>query len=179
MMSEHDFFSEITGSTNDLTYAVQALRASGQPFCLIGGLAVNQYADPMVTLDADFAIAASEGAPEALKAAGFIVEAFPHSLNAALPGSRLRIQITLDARYRDFPARAVAGVVFGVAMPVACLADVVQGKVWAASDTTRRASKRSKDRTDLIRLAETNPEVCAMVPVGMIPEVDDLRGQNS
>ncbi len=175
MMSEHDFFSEFTGNPNDLSYAVQSLRASGQPFCLIGGLAVNQYADPMVTLDADFAIAASEGAAEALKAAGFIVEEFPHSLNAVLPGSRLRIQLTLDVRYRDLPARAVAGVVFGISMPVACLADVVQGKVWAASDTSQRASKRSKDRTDIIRLVETNSEVCAMVPVGMIPEVDDLR----
>jgi hypothetical protein len=42
MMSEAEFLAGITGSPNDLALAVQALRASGQPFCLIGGLAVNR-----------------------------------------------------------------------------------------------------------------------------------------
>lgn len=175
MMSEAEFFAGLTGSANDLALAVGALRECGQPFCLIGGLAVNHYAEPMVTLDADFAIAAAAGAPESLRAAGFEVEVFPHSLNATLPGSSLRIQITVNNRYGAFPSRAVDGVVFGVAMPVACLADLVQGKLWAATDPTRRRSKRAKDEADLIRLAELHPEVFASVPAGLIPGLDEIR----
>ena len=175
MMSEAEFFSGLTGSPNDLALAVQALRANGQPFCLIGGLAVNHYAEPMVTLDADFAIAAATGATAALCAAGFVVEEFPHSLNALLPGSRLRIQITINSRYGSFPSRAVTGILFGVELPIACLTDVVQGKFWAATDPARRRSKRAKDETDLIRLAELHPEVFNLVPPGLLPGLDDIR----
>ena len=175
MMTEAQFLAGITGSPNDLALAVQALRASGQPFCVIGGLAVNHYAEPMVTLDADFAIASGEGAADALRAAGFTVEEFPHSLNALLPGSRLRVQITINNRYGRFPSRAVPGNIFGVEMPVACLADVVQGKLWAATDPTRRRGKRAKDEADIIRLAESHPGVFAMVPSGVIPGLDENR----
>jgi hypothetical protein len=175
MMSEAEFLAGITGSPNDLALAVQALRASGQPFCLIGGLAVNHYAEPMVTLDADFAIAGAAGAAAALQVVGFVVEEFPHSLNATQPGSRLRIQITINNRYSAFPARAIAGTIFGVEMPVACLEDVVQGKLWAATDPARRKSKRSKDETDLIRLAESHPIVFDLVPAGTLSGLDEIR----
>lgn len=73
-MSEGEFFAAITGHDSDLNRAVAALRASGHPFCLIGGLAVNQYSEPVVTLDADFAIVAAAGVEEALLAQGFVVE---------------------------------------------------------------------------------------------------------
>lgn len=175
MMSEASFFAGLTGSPNDLALAVQALRASGQAFCLIGGLAVNHYAEPMVTLDADFAIAAATGAAEALRAAGFTVEEFPHSLNAQLPGSRLRIQITINSRYGTFPARAVTGTLFGVELPIACLADVVQGKLWAATDPARRKTKRQKDAVDIARLAEAHPEVFSQIPAGILPGLDEIR----
>ena len=175
MMSEAEFFAGLTGSPNDLALAVQALRASGQAFCLIGGLAVNHYAEPMVTLDADFAIAAATGASEALRAAGFTVEKFPHSLNALLPGSALRIQITINSRYGSFPSRAVTGTLFGVELPIACLADVVQGKLWAATDPARRKTKRQKDAVDIARLAEAHPEVFTLVPAGILPGLDEIR----
>ncbi len=176
-MSESEFFAGLTGSPNDLALAVQALRASGQPFCLIGGLAVNHYAEPMVTLDADFAITAAGGATDALLACGFTVETFPYSLNAILPGSRLRIQLTINSRYGAFPSRAVTGILFGVEMPIACLADVVQGKLWAATDTSRRPTKRQKDAVDIARLAESHPEVFTLVPAGILPGLDEIRPQ--
>jgi len=174
MMSEAEFLAGLTGSPNDLALAVQALRGCA-PFCLIGGLAVNHYAEPMVTLDADFAIVAGTGADDALRAAGFEVTVHPHSLNAILPGSRLRIQITINSRYGSFPSRAVIGTVFDVEMPIACLPDVVQGKLWAATDPTRRASKRAKDAADLIRLAENHREVFSLVAAGLIPGLDEIR----
>jgi hypothetical protein len=62
-------------------------------------------------------------------------------------------------------------------MPVACLADVVQGKLWAATDPARRASKRAKDAADLIRLAESHSQVFALVPPGTLPGLDEIRSQ--
>jgi hypothetical protein len=105
-MSDAEFFAGLTGGQNDFARAVVALRATGRAFCLIGGLAINHYVEPVVTLDADFAVAASGGGADALRAAGFSVEEFPHSLNALFPGSRLRFQLTLKDRYGTFPSRA-------------------------------------------------------------------------
>jgi hypothetical protein len=174
-MTEGEFFAGITGHNSDLKQAVAALTASGQPFCLIGGLAVNNYAEPVATLDADFAVAGSTGLSAALRAAGFAIAEFPHSINATLPGSRLRLQITINSRYADFPKRAVPGVVFDVPMPVASLDDIVLGKLWAFTDSQRRASKRAKDRADLIRLCEVHPTLVGKIPVGLIPEIDEMR----
>jgi hypothetical protein len=129
----------------------------------------------MVTLDADFAVAAEARVVEALRARGFATELFPHSINAQLPGSRLRLQITINSRYAGFPARAVPGRIFGIDIPIAALPDLVQGKLWAFQDATRRASKRKKDSADLIRLCENHPEAVNYIPPGLIPEVDDLR----
>ena len=47
---------------------------------------------------------------------------------------------------------------------------VTQGKLWAYSDPSRRFSKRKKDELDLIRLAESHPELIALYP-------SDLRDQ--
>ena len=174
-MTEQAFLAALTGRTDDLRLAVEALRATGQPFCLIGGLAVNHYVEPVVTLDADFAIAGAAGIVDALEARGFQVESFSHSINAQLAGSRLRLQITINSRYAAFPARAVAGKLFDVEMPVASLPDLVQGKIWAMTDPQRRASKRAKDRADLIRICESHPQIIPQIPPGLVPEVDDLR----
>ena len=178
-MTEGEFLAGITGSDADLKRAIAALQLSGQPFCLIGGLAVNNYTEPVVTLDADFAVSAAPGIASALKAQGFDVEEFSHSINARLPGSRLRLQFTINSRYANFPARAVPGTVFGISMPVASLEDVLQGKIWAFSDETRRASKRAKDRADIIRLCEDHPNIIACVPEDLVPEVDFLRKRRS
>ncbi len=175
MMSEAEFFTGITGRGDDLALAVGALRAVGHPFCLIGGLAVNHYVEPVVTLDADFAITAGAGVSAALQAAGFIIEPHPHSLNAALPGSRLRVQITLNGRYGAFPARATEASLFGVQLPVAALPDLVQGKLWAATDPARRASKRAKDEADLVRICESHPAMLGRIPRGLLARVDELR----
>lgn len=175
MMSEAEFFSGVTGRSDDLSRLVAALKAAGHPFCLIGGLAVNRYVDPVVTLDADFAITAATGVAEALRAAGFSVEPHPHSLNAVLPGSRLRIQITVNDRYGGFPSRASEAEIFGVRMPVAALADLVQGKLWAATDPARRASKRAKDEADLVRICESHSAMLSRIPPGLFARIDSLR----
>ena len=174
-MSDEEFLAGLTGSDSDLRLAPEALREAGQSFCIIGGLAVNHYVEPVVTLDADFAVVAATGVSEALQARGFRVEAFANSINAQLPGSRLRLQITTNSRYGTFPARAVPGRLFGLDMPIASLPDLVQGKLWALQDSGRRPSKRAKDRADLIRLCESHPQVFDLIPPGLIAEVDEMR----
>jgi hypothetical protein len=57
--------------------------------------------------------------------------------------------------------------VLGRRLPVAAVDDLLQGKVWAATDATRRASKRQKDLADIARLLEAHPRLRARVP----PEV--------
>ena len=177
-MTPEDFLAGLTGSRDDLRLAAEALRASRRPFCLIGGLAVNHYVEPVVTLDADFAIAGVEGVMEALGSHGFEVEQQPHSINARFPGSRLRIQITINSRYADFPARAVEAELFGVRLPVARLEDLVQGKLWALQDPERRASKKLKDKTDLVRICESHRLIVDLIPAGLIQEVDAMRASH-
>ena len=49
-------------------------------------------------------------------------------------------------------------------LPVASLADTLQGKIWAALDPDRRGSKRQKDLADIARLIEAYPGLRAQVP---------------
>ena len=174
-MTAQRFFAELTGSEDDLRLVAEALKATGKSFCLIGGLAVNHYVEPVVTLDADFAISASAGVTEALKARGFIVQEHTESLNATLKGSRLRVQIALNERYGSFPSRAVHAEIFGVELPVAALPDLIQGKLWALADPKRGASKKLKDKSDLVRICESHPDMMRQIPAGVISEVDAMR----
>jgi hypothetical protein len=84
------------------------------------------------------------------------------------PGSDLRVQLQTDPRYERFPQRAEIRNVLGHQLPVARLEDVLQGKVWAAGDETRRPSKRQKDLADIARLLEAFPELRASVPAAIL-----------
>lgn len=134
-------------------------------YCVVGGQAVNAYAEPVVSLDLDLVVAVDQIEQAAtLLGDAFHVKRFPHSLNISLAGSDLRVQIQTDRRYADFVARAAERVVLGLRLPVAGLEDVLQGKVWAAQDATRRASKRQKDLADIARLLESYPHLRERVP---------------
>ncbi len=159
------------GGATDFARLIAACESFG-PYCLIGGLAVNCYVEPVYTLDADLVtIAASLPNLSAhLREQGFKIEEHAHSVNATAPGSDLRIQFTTDRRYQAFLAGAVEAKVLGIQVRAASLEDVTQGKLWAYSDPQRRLSKRKKDELDLIRLAEAYPELKSLYP-------DELREQ--
>jgi len=61
--------------------------------------------------------------------------------------------------------------VLGVSLPVAGAADVLQGKVWAASDETRRPTKRSKDLLDIARILEVEPGLRDHVPAEILDKL--------
>ena len=161
------------GGATDFARLIGACESLG-PYCLIGGLAVNCYVEPIYTLDADLVVIASglSKLSEYLQEQGFKTEVHPHSLNVLAPGSQLRIQFTTDERYQPFLARSVQAEVLGIPVRIACLSDVTQGKLWAYSDPRRRLSKRKKDELDLIRLAEAHPELRSLYPRELQEQID-------
>lgn len=173
-MTASEVFESITGSgSSDFATLVAILNRRG-PWCLIGGLAVNCYVEPVYTLDADLVVIASE--LPAIKAelitAGFSVEEFEHSLNARMEKSDLRIQFSLDPRYQEFLGATTVREVLGQQVQVASLTNVVRGKVWAWRDPRRRLSKRKKDELDLIRILEMYPESRTLMPAEIARQVD-------
>jgi hypothetical protein len=163
------FWKIVVDDRADLLDRLVALLSDhGIRYCVVGGQAVNAYAEPVVSLDLDLVIAGDQlPQAEALLRQTFVVEGFPHSLKVSLPGSDLRVQIQTDPQYAAFVDRAEVWELLGLRLPVASLQDVLQGKVWAASDPTRRPSKRQKDLADIARLLEAYPALRAQVP----PEV--------
>ena len=161
------------GGATDFARLVAACESFG-PYCLIGGLAVNCYVEPVYTLDADLVVIAAnlQNLAAHLRDQGFRTDEQAHSLNAQAPGSSLRIQFTTDERYQEFLTRSVEAEVLGVMVKIASLQDVAQGKLWAYADPKRRLSKRKKDELDLIRLAEKYPELMASYPSELREQID-------
>jgi len=150
--------------SNLLERFIEMLRQHGVPFCLIGGQAVNAYVEPVVSLDLDVVVASDRvAAVEALAAGRFHVERFAHSLNISDSDSDVRIQLQLDPRYGPFIERAASRRVLDLELPVAALEDVLQGKIWAVQDDTRRGSKRQKDLADIARILESYPSLRPLV----------------
>ncbi len=161
------------GGASDFRQLIQVCAALGE-YCLIGGLAVNCYVEPVYTLDADIVFVASalSELTALLSREGFKVEEHVHSVKATPPGSELRIQFTTDDRYQVFIPRAVEIEVLGARVRVASLEDVAQGKLWAYSDPKRRFSKRKKDELDLIRLAEVYPHLKSGYPRELVESIE-------
>lgn len=175
-MTESEVFEAVTGrGSSDFAILVRILNEHG-PWCLIGGLAVNCYVEPVFTLDADLVVVSSQlGRIRAkLIAAGFSVTEFPHSLNALMPGSELRIQLTLNPRYQDFLKDTKELTVLGEQAPVASLENIARGKIWAWSDERRRPTKRKKDELDLMRLLEAYPELRPMMPQDIKDQLPEI-----
>jgi hypothetical protein len=160
------FWKTVTmDQTNLLEKLIHLLSERGILFCAIGGQAVNAYVEPLVSLDLVLVVAVDQfEEAERLLAKHFQLKRFPHSLNVSLEGSDLRAQIQTDPRYASFVQRATEREVLGLMMPVACLEDVLQGKIWAVQDPERRGSKRQKDLADIARILEAYPHLRQQVP---------------
>ncbi len=165
-MDEREFLNRAANGQGDFVQEVLALlETHGAPFCLVGGLAVNAYAEPVVSLDMDIVVVAEQlESLVGILQTYFTVKRYPHSINVTSPKSDLRVQLQTDARYQPFVQRAVRKKVLGYELPVAALEDVLQGKLWAYADVERRPSKRQKDLADILRLVEAHPHLEAMLP---------------
>lgn len=169
-MRAQEFWKTIVVDRADfLERLIALLTDHGIRYCVVGGQAVNAYAEPVVSLDLDLVIGVDQlPQVEALLREAFTVEKFPHSLNVSTSGSDLRVQIQTDPRYTPFLERAASRDILGYCLPVARPEDVLQGKVWAVLDTARRPSKRQKDLADIARLLEAYPSLRQHVPAGVL-----------
>ena len=166
IMTKKDFMNKVTNSQSYFFQKfLDIVKEKDIKFCVVGGLAVNAYCEPVVSLDLDIVIAATR-VTELVKilTPRFSVKEQLHIVNVSSPDSDLRIQIQTGSRYQEFISRSVNKNVLGYEIPVATLEDVLQGKIWAYEDTTRRPSKRQKDLADIMRLTETNPQLVSLLP---------------
>ena len=174
-MTGKDFLNAVANGQIDIVQLLLGLfEETGVDYCVIGGLAVNAYAEPVVSLDLDVVVISDRIKDLVAQAShvGMKVEEFEHSINLSATGSDLRIQLQTDDRYQDFLARAESRQVLGYEMFVASLEDVVRGKIWAYSDSMRRKSKRQKDLADIIRLTEVYPSLTDLIPASIKERIE-------
>ncbi|MEW6042573.1 MAG: nucleotidyl transferase AbiEii/AbiGii toxin family protein [Elusimicrobiota bacterium] len=171
-MTAKEFVKSIAHEKKDLLADfIGLLRKEKIPFCIIGGLAVNAYAEPVVSLDIDVVVVAGSykkllgNLKDEYKVKKF--PKFPNSFNITSPDSDMRIQIQTDKRYQPFISRARVKRVLGYKLPVASIEDVLSGKIRAVLDATRRPSKRQKDLADILRLIEAKRELISLVPASL------------
>jgi len=172
-MTAAEVFEAVTsGGATDFGEVVRILDVS-KPWCLIGGLAVNCYVEPVYTIDADIVLVVDrlQKVAEELERAGFTIQKFEHPMNAKRKNSQLNVQFTTDARYQEFLIQTERHEVLGQQVPVATLENIVRGKVWAWNDQSRRASKRKKDELDLLRIAEAYPELREKIPAEIVEQL--------
>lgn len=174
-MQAFTFWKTVTmDHSNLLENLIELLKKNEVRFCVIGGQAVNAYAEPLVSLDLDLVVAVDQiEKVEALFEKYFIVKRFPHSLNVTIPDSDVRVQIQTDERYSAFLERSSTRSVLGMELPVASVEDVLQGKIWAALDSERRGSKRQKDLADVARILENYPQYRSRVPKEILQRLLD------
>lgn len=165
-MTKKEFMNRIAHAKDDfLQEFLDILKKAKARFCAIGGLAVNAYAEPVVSLDLDIIILVDNlDDLLAILRKKYSITKFPNSINISEPASDLRIQIQTDPRYQSFIGRAVQKDILGYKMPVAAIEDVLHGKIWAAMDETRRPSKRQKDLADILRLVEVREDLISIIP---------------
>jgi hypothetical protein len=166
-MTAKKFLNKLANGKSDIIqYLLDKLEELKINYCLIGGLAVNAYAEPVASLDLYIVIAVDdvERFTESVNEADFKTEKFKHSINLQHPDSNLRIQIQMDSRYQAFIKKASLKNVLGYEIKVAALEDVLKGKIWAYSDEERRKSKRQKDLADIMRFVETYSELYELLP---------------
>ncbi len=174
-MTGKEFINSLANGKSDIIQIIlDILSKTGSRYCLIGGLAVNAYVEPVVSLDLDIVPVDKDiGAIcKAAKEQGLKVEEFEHSVNITSDSSDLRIQLQADPRYQRFVSVAEDRNMLGYRMKVARLEDVLQGKVWAYMDKTRRRSKRQKDLADIFRIVEKFPQLEASLPQSLREELD-------
>ncbi len=168
-MTKKEFFRFVSNGYEDVVQIfLDTLSSVGVDYCVIGGLAVNAYAEPVVSLDLDIVVATDdiEATCKAVET-HFKIERFAHSVNLSSSKSDLRIQIQTDPRYQDFIPRAETHSVLGYEMKVAGIEDVLKGKIWVYSDEQRRKSKRHKDLANITRLTEEYPYLSDQLPVSI------------
>jgi len=173
MLAQEFYKTVVKDKVNILDRLIKVFDVHAVHYCIIGGQAVNAYAEPLVSLDLDIVVAAGQlRVVEELLLKEFTLTKHEHSIHVSAYGSDLRIQIQTDPKYAEFPDRAEVREVLGVKLPVASLTDLLQGKIWAVTDKSRRTSKRLKDLADIARLLEAYPQLRDEIPEEVLKKLE-------
>src|SRR3990172_6532335 len=132
-MTGKQFMNRVThGKIDLLQVLIDILSESDADYCIIGDLAVNAYAEPVVSLDLDLIVAVKdiEKVCQAAVERELKTERFEHSINLTSAKSDLRVQLQTDPRYQTFIPRAQIKQVLGYELKVAAVQDVLAGKIW-------------------------------------------------
>lgn len=165
----------VQDKSNFLERVIALLEENSVRYCVIGGVAVNAYAEPVITEDLDIAVAVDDlPRVRQLMERHFKVREFDHSFNVYDPGSKLQVQVQLDEEASEVVDRAAPMDVAGLALPVAAPADLFALKLAAAREPTRRPSKKGKDILDLGRLVNAFPELMSRVPDELKWRIEEL-----
>jgi len=154
---------------------VACMERADIPWCAIGGVAVNHWADePVVTRDVDFVVTveAIDKTVLLLEADGFLPTRFEWSINFQ-GTSRVSLQLSTEELYHSFPSRSVPADVHGILLRVASLEDTLTGKIAAWRDSSRRQSKRLKDLGDIARLIEAHPDLRDNLPIELKEQINE------
>lgn len=165
----------VEDKSNFLERVIALLEDNGIRYCVIGGVGVNAYAAPMVTEDLDIVIAVEHiEAAKALLGEKFRVHEWEHSYNVYDPGSKLQVQVQMDATLSAIVERAAFHEVMDLRLPVAGPRDLIRLKIAAATEPKRRPSKRGKDALDIGRLLTAFPELRDEIPDELWPRIEPL-----
>jgi hypothetical protein len=100
-MQARAFLRSVTEDRSDaLDRFLRVLSDADVRWCVVGGLAVNAYAEPVVTLDLDLVVTAdaTQTVVDHARRGGFTSETLSHSVSLNAAGSDLRIQLQTDPR---------------------------------------------------------------------------------
>ena len=174
-MTGKEFMAAVAnGKLDILQLLLNIIEATASPYCVIGGLAVNAYVEPVVSLDLDVVVITRDIEKICGKASkkGLKIERYEHSINLSSSESDLRIQLQIDPRFQEYISKASRRNILGYTMNVASLEDVLKGKVLAYLDGARRRSKRQKDLADIARLVEAFPSLASQLPPAIRNQVE-------
>jgi len=101
-MTGKTFINAVANGEKDiLQIFLDMLSETGSAYCVVGGLGVSAYVEPVVSLDLDVVVISKdlEKISTLAEAKGFKIEKHEHRVNFASSGSDLRIQLQTDLRY--------------------------------------------------------------------------------
>ncbi|MEW6557218.1 MAG: hypothetical protein AB1349_07680 [Elusimicrobiota bacterium] len=165
-MTEKEFFNKVSNSKTDfLQEFINLLKKEKVTFCVIGGLGVNAYTEPVVTMDCDLVIAPSSVnkiIPEIKR--HWEIKKFKHSVYVYSKKSDLRIQLQTAPELQKCLKNATEKNVLGYKLPVASIEDIFESKIASALEPERRESKRRKDQSDILRMIEVKKRLLQLFP---------------
>jgi len=158
----NDFFKKVTNSKFDIIKEIiNILKKNKIDYCVIGGVAINAYCEPLLTLDFDIVVEKDKlkELRRILKEKGFKIKSHPFTYEIKHPESDIRIQIQRDDRYQEFIRRAKLREILGYKLKVANKEDLLISKLWAFMDESRDELKKEKDFLDIKRLLKKYPRL--------------------